>query len=229
MNSVNPYATPNADLNPLSTPQKDITTSEKLNPWFSIWTKPRATMQQIIETDSTRFVLLIAAFLGFGEVLSQINIRNIGDQLSLPLIIAMAVILGPIGGIIRLYFIGLIIHWTGRWIGGQASIHHIRAAIAWSSVPMIWALLIWIPKLMLFGQELFTSSGSNIESHPFLLYAAMGFGMVETIIFVWAFVVCLHCLGQAQRFSAWRALANVVLAGLVVMGPILILAIAITI
>jgi hypothetical protein len=229
MNSVNPYASPTAQLNPtLDKPQQDITTSEKLNPWFSIWTKPRATMQHIISTNPTRFVLLLAAVSGFGEALSQASMNATGDQFAWPTIVAMAAILGPIGGLIGLYVIGFLMHWTGRWIGGQASTQHIRSAVAWSSVPMIWALLIWIPKLMLFGQELFTSSGANIESNPFILSTVVGFGILETVISVWAFVVCLHCLGQVQGFSAWRALVNSILAGLIVVGPILMLAIAIT-
>jgi hypothetical protein len=229
MNSVNPYATPHAELNNLlEKPQKIITPIEKLNPWFSIWTKPRATMQQIIETNPTGFVLLLAAVSGYGEALNQASINGAGDQLAWPLILVLAGIFGPIGGVIGLYLMGFIMHWTGRWIGGQASPQQLRAALAWASVPMIWCLLIWIPELMLFGQELFTSTEPNIESDPFLLSAAVGFGILETIIAVWAFIVCLHCLGQVQGFSAWRALANTVLAGLVVLGPILILAMAVT-
>jgi hypothetical protein len=229
MNSVNPYATPNAELTSKSNKlHKDINTSENLNPWFSIWTKPRATIQQITATDPTYLVLTLAAISGFGEALNQASMSAIGDQLAWPLIIGIVAILGPISGIVSLYFVGLLVHWTGRWIGGQASTQHIRAAIAWSSVPMIWALLIWIPKLMVFGRELFTSSGSNIESDPFLLSAGVGFAILDTVIAVWSFVVCLHCLGQVQRFSAWKALANATLAGLVVMGPILILSVAIT-
>lgn len=229
MNSVNPYATPHAELNTLlEKPQQIITPLEKLNPWFSIWTKPRATMQQIIETNPTRFVLLLAAVSGFGEALNQASMSAIGDHLAWPLIVAIAAVLGPIGGVVGLYLIGLLMAWTGGWIGGQASTQQIRAALAWSSVPMIWSLLIWIPELMVFGQELFTSNRSSLESDPFLLSTAVGFGILEMTIAIWAFVVCLHCLGQVQGFSAWRALANAVLAGLVVVGPILILAITIT-
>jgi hypothetical protein len=227
MNSVNPYATPNADLHP-TLDKPNITTPEKLNPWLSIWIKPRATMQQIINTDPTRFVLLLAAVSGFGEALDQASMNATGDQFAWPMIVAMAAILGPIGGLMGLYLIGLLIYWTGHWIGGKASTPHIRAALAWSSVPVIWSLLIWIPELMLFGQELFTGTQPTIESDPFLLSAAVGFGILEMIIALWAFVVCLHCLGQVQGFSAWRALANAILAGLVVIGPILILAIAVT-
>jgi hypothetical protein len=56
-------------------------------------------------------------------------------------------------GIIHLDIGGAILRWTGSWFGGQASSEEVRAAIAWSSVPRIWALLLLIPELALFRNE----------------------------------------------------------------------------
>ncbi len=98
----------------------------------------------------------------------------------------------------------------------------VRAAIAWSSVPLIWALPLWIPELALFGQDLFTKATPRLDANPLLAVALIGFGLVELIIGIWAIVVFLKCLGQVQGFSAWRALGNALLAFLIVFTVILI-------
>jgi len=198
-----------------------------LNPWVSMWTKPRATIQQIVDTNPQRLVLLLAAAAGFGQALDRASINSIGDRLDWPIIFIVAAVGGPIAGVIGLYIGGALIHWTGTWIGGKTSAENIRAAIAWSSVPMLWALVLWIPELALFGQELFTAETPVIDADTTLNSAFLAFGAVEVTIGMWTLIVYLKCLGQVQGFSAWKALGNGILAGLVIIVPILIIAIAI--
>ena len=196
---------------------------QALNPWFSIWTKPRATIQQIVETDPQRLVLLLAALGGFSTVLDRASMRNMGDRLEWPMLFLVAAIVGPLAGIVTLYLGGVLLRWTGRWIGGQASSQHIRAAMAWSSVPEIWALLLWIPELALFGQELFTSTTPLLDANPSLNIAMLGFAALGILMAVWQFVIFLKCLGQVQGFSAWKALGNSIMASMVVLLPIIII------
>ncbi len=198
-----------------------------LNPWVSMWTKPRATIQQIVDTNPQRLVLLLAAAAGFGQALDRASINSIGDRVDWPVIFIVAAVGGPIAGLIGLYIGGALIHWTGTWIGGKTSAENIRAAIAWSSVPMLWALVLWIPELTLFGQELFTAETPVIDADTTLNSAFLAFGVVEVTIGIWTLIVYLKCLGQVQGFSAWKALGNSILAGLVIIVPILIIAIAI--
>ena len=198
-----------------------------LNPWVSMWTKPRATIQQIVDTNPQRLVLLLAAAAGFGQALDRASINSIGDRVDWPVIFIVAAVGGPIAGLIGLYIGGALIHWTGTWIGGKTSAENIRAAIAWSSVPMLWALVLWIPELALFGQELFTAETPVIDADTTLNSAFLAFGVVEVTIGIWMLIVYLKCLGQVQGFSAWKALGNSILAGLVIIVPILIIAIAI--
>jgi hypothetical protein len=54
--SNNPYAPPGA---PVADVEKRIAIGS-LNPWFSMWTRPRATISQIIARDPTHHVLLLA-------------------------------------------------------------------------------------------------------------------------------------------------------------------------
>ncbi len=193
-----------------------------LNPWLSMWTKPRATIQQIVDTDPERLVLVLAAIAGFSQTLDQNARMSGGDALGWPIIFLILAIAGPISGLIGLYIGSVLIRWTGNWMSGNASSQNIRAAMAWSSVPIIWALILWIPGLVLFGQELFTTETPIIDATPSLTFIFVGFGVIELTVGIWVFVVFLKCLGQVQGFSAWKALGNVFLAGLVIIIPIVL-------
>jgi hypothetical protein len=147
--------------------------------------------------------------------------------LELPAILLIAAVAGPIFGILSLFIFGALLRWTGRWIGGAASQEQIRAAIAWSFVPYLWVSLMWIPELLLLGEEMFTTETPRMDAAPALALALIGMVIVEFVGIVWAFVVYLKCLGQVQGFSAWRALANLVLATVVLVAPLLLVLFAV--
>jgi hypothetical protein len=202
---------------------------DHLNPWITMWIKPRATIQQIVDTNPERKVHLLAAAAGFSQYLDRASEKGMGDIWEWPMIFMIAMIVGPIGGMIFLYIGGALIRWTGNWVGGQASSQDIRAAIAWSSVPIIWALILWIPELVLFGQDLFTTEGPRIDADPSLVFILFGFGAIHIIVAIWSIVVFLKCLGQVQGFSAWKALGNAILTGLIIFVPIAIVSIGIAV
>jgi hypothetical protein len=136
--------------------------------------------------------------------------------------------LGPIGGLIGLYLGGLILRWTGSWLGGRATAQQVRAAIAWSSVPSVATLAIWIPELVLFGSDMFTSRTPRIEANPSLGMLLLALSGVEIVLAIWQFVLFLKCVGEVHGFSAWRALGASLLP-IVVLLPLLILIVVVVI
>lgn len=182
------------------------------NPWVSIWIKPRETIRWIVDTDPTRQVILLAALGGIAQSLRAEGI-SLGDNLSVLATFMTALIGGSISGIISLYIGGAILRWTGSWFEGQATTEEVRAAIAWSSVPTIWALLLQIPELILFG-----TVPSRIDASPILLFLLSGFTVVEITITIWTFIIFLKCIGEVHCFSAWEALGAVIVPGLVLAG-----------
>ncbi len=109
-----------------------------------------------------------------------------------------------------------VLRWSGRLLGGHAGPRELRAAIAWSGVPYIASMVLWIPELLLFGDELFTTATPRLDAAPGLQAVLLGFVAVEVLATAWAFVVFLKCLGEVQGFSAWRALLNLLLPGLLI-------------
>ncbi|MEI8243431.1 MAG: YIP1 family protein [bacterium] len=120
-----------------------------------------------------------------------------------------------------MYIGGALFRWTGRWLGGRAGSREIRAAIAWASVLAIWGMLFWVPQLLLFGKDMFTTETPRIDSSYLLTGLFWGLAAVEMVIGVWTIVAFLKCLGEVQGFSAWRALGSVLLSILAILVPIL--------
>ena len=194
---------------------------QPLSPFLSIWIKPRETIRKIVDTDPTKYVTVLAMLAGIGQALDRASSRNMGDSLPLIALLGLCLIFGPSGGSISLYIGGALYRWSGSWLGGQASSEEVRAAIAWSSVPIIFTLPLWIPELLLFGEEMFTKATPKLNANPLLGIVLLGFVAVEVIVGIWAFVVFMKGLGEVQKFSAWKALGSVILGTLVIFVPIL--------
>ena len=189
---------------------------QTLNPWLSVWTRPRATIRQQVERDPEAWVLALVAVAGVGHLLSDASARSYGDRMDLPTLLVMALLVGPLFGILGAYVGGWLLRWSGRLLGGSARPAEIRAAIAWSGVPYVAAMLLWIPELLLFGEELFTEATPRLDAAPELQGLLLVFVAVELTAALWAFVAFLKCLGEVQGFSAWRALLNLLLPGVLV-------------
>jgi hypothetical protein len=184
--------------------------------FLTIWTKPRATIRQIVYIDPTQHVLLLAALAGIGSAFSRAYMRmapeNLGDFTSL---LAISLIAGPIGGIIGLYFVGAILRMTGSWLGGRADAEDVRAAVAWSYVPTIFYSILFIPaELLLFFM-------SSRDTDPFLDVLWLGFDLFDIAaaigLTVWSFVILINCIAEVHKLSGRRALATVLMPGLFVL------------
>lgn len=197
---------------------------ERLNPWLSIWTQPRATIRQIVERDPTHMVLPLAALSGVSQMLNQTD--GAVEELGIYGTLGLAIVVGPLVGILQLYILAWLYRLTCGWLGGVATTVEMRSALAWSSVPNIWALLLWVPLLALIAFNNNQNPLAGMENGadfgggsplliPFLLLAAIG-----GVIALWQLIIMLKCIGEVSQFSAWRALLGTILAGLVVALPI---------
>jgi hypothetical protein len=200
-----------------------ITRSElTLNPWTSIWTRPRATIRQIVDTDPMYMVIPLAILGGIVQAFDRASSRNLGDELPLGGIFVAALIGGPIGGLLSLYLAGWLLRVTGGWLSGKANAEKVRAAIAWGQVPAIATLPIIGVQIAVFGIEMFTEFTPRLDANDQLLYVLLATGIVELILGIWAIVAVIKCVAEVHEFSAWRALGAMFLAFFLVLGVVLI-------
>jgi Yip1 domain len=189
------------------------------NPFLTIWTRPRSTIRGIVNTNPDFRVLPIAIAGGMLEVLQLESMVFAGDQLTVLPIVLIAVVLGPPVGLILLYAGAWIVEMSCRLLGGQADSSEVRSALAWSSVPFLATIPLWILRLACLGRELFTLDKPSLSGQPALAYFLAATVVPELILSVWWMLVTVKALGEVQRFSAWRALSSMLL----LLSPVIVL------
>ncbi|MCH7797740.1 MAG: YIP1 family protein [Planctomycetes bacterium] len=199
--------------------------TRSLNPWFTMWLHPRATTREILDTDPARLVIALAMFGGVLNALDHASVASLGEELSVPMIFALAIPVGMVAGVIALYLGAALIRWTGSWLGGQASAGEVRAALAWGHLPVYFAAVLWLPYLGFFGNEIFMSEMPSVQARPWLLLVLLNLAVLEKGLVVWGLVTLVLAVAEAHRFSGWRSLGSIVMAVLVLIVPLMMLAV----
>jgi hypothetical protein len=57
-----------------------------------------------------------------------------------------------------LYIGAAVFRWASGLLGGEVDSEDVRAALAWSYVPDIVALILFLPLILIVGQDWFSSS-----------------------------------------------------------------------
>ncbi|MGE4595128.1 MAG: YIP1 family protein [Gammaproteobacteria bacterium] len=198
------------------------------NPYKSIWLQPRSTIQYIVDTNPTYLVLALLALTGVAYGISAASAEGWGYDMSLLWVFLIIAAIFPLITILLLYIVSGLTCWTGKWLGGKATQEQIRAAYAWSYIPIIATIALYVPLFMFYGFDLFNYQHITFSDPLPMVPAQSGVAFVivaiaEVVLNVWSFVIALHCLGQVQGFSAWRALGNQALTALVLFVPIVVI------
>lgn len=120
----------------------------------------------------------------------------------------IAVGLGAPLGLILLYAGAWLVEMSCRLLGGQARSADVRSALAWSLVPFLATIPLWIIQIAFLGRDRFVLGKLDIVSHPVLVSAT---GIPELVVSIWCLVVTVKVLGEVQRFSDLRALNSLLL------------------
>jgi hypothetical protein len=184
------------------------------HPWATIWTRPRATIRRIVETDVGYQVTSLAILSG-ALIWLERRWSNPSPAPAFPMLVVMAVIVGAILGVIELYVNGALLKWAGSALGGVGSYAEVRAALAWSRVPVIVAVAIGILAILL------GTDGPMLDENREITNSGASLLLLHGFLVLWGFVVMLKCVGEVHRFSAWRALGSIVL---IIVAIVLLLA-----
>lgn len=179
---------------------------QRLNPLFSLWLKPRATMRQLLQSGFDRWNYTLAAARG---LVFAIAIPS--DQLlphewpALAKVIAL-VLAGVLLGMVLLPLRAWAITSTTRHFGGSASYREIRGAIAWSGLMACWWTIAWFGTVgVITLLEIFTPS--FIDS-LYAIHGNSGLSVLEIpliAISIWYVIVEFKCVAEASGFSVWKA------------------------
>ncbi len=189
---------------------------EYSNPWISIWTHPRATIARIAVDHPNRSLWLLAGIYGFCSLMNMFQSIALGETLSILGIFILAVLLSPLYGYISFSLWSWFVFLVGKWFKGEGTFKTIRAAYAWSCVPMALNIPLWFLMVFLYGHQVFLNFPDThliSSSQVIFLFVIL---IVKVVLTVWSLVIYLNALAEVQRFSVLRAILSLVVTGVIV-------------
>lgn len=198
--------------------------SEQLNPFVSIWTKPRETIRQVVQSESPMSnVMLIVIVAGMAQALSSASDSKLGDMWGVGGILAFAIIVGAIAGPIGLFVSSFLIKITTKWLGGEATGDQLRVALGWSQLPLAITLGLWLLLVVMTGNVFFVTEAdlTNLGMGDALLMMIIGIGMMITAI--WSLILSSYCIAEVAGLSAWRGFLSILLCIVLVIAIALVI------
>lgn len=183
-----------------------------LTPFKTIWFAPRATIRVIVSEDAELYGARLIAISAILEAIFRLANRGMGDDLSPLLLLGISFTVAPITGIIGWNLISRLYAKVGSWLGGSAEDYAVRAAMAWSTVPLLPNAFVLIIEIGVLGQEFFHSTSPTLASNTGLWFLFLGLDVISIILAIWSYIIFFKALSEIFGFSTWRALATVLLS-----------------
>jgi len=186
-----------------------------INPWWAMWVKPRKTIRSIVDSNNKLAFIGLCFLYGLTQGAHFAQAFSLAAYFPLWLvvvIIALAAI--PIGAIS--FSLGsLLLYWTGKLIRGAGSYHDIRAAVSWSNVTAIFSVILVGLMILSFGEAFFYRQFAETIFQDWRAFLLIAFLVGELLLAIWKLVIFIIALSEVQRFSAWMAIVNIILVGIV--------------
>lgn len=167
------------------------------NPWFQILIRPRQTIDLILATDPKRHVRLLS-ILGGGAIMIVLQDGHFWP-------------LGPLGGLAGLLAVPVLavfLQFAGRVLGGNGSRVAIRAAVAWSLLPLIYfAASEWVLEM-----------GYHMGTEYWWYFVPF------VVLLLPLFRTPLNCLSEVMKLSLPRTLVAIVISAVLFYGAVVMLA-----
>jgi hypothetical protein len=188
------------------------------NPWFSIWVKPRQTIKTIIQTNPKYRLFWLMFFYGFNILFSfsisfasAFSTKQINPYLSF----GLSLLFAPLAGYLIISAVSWFIYKVGRWFKGKAAYQHVRASVAWSSLPAVVNSLVFFTFLFAGGYA------GDIQS-LFTVGLPVWLSAMQFTLSIWGFILFVLTLSEVQDFSKVKAFFNL-LVGSLILGLLIFL------
>ncbi|MEJ1223972.1 Yip1 family protein [Sediminicola sp. 1XM1-17] len=209
------------DQQPSSTPDIQVLSDKEI--FTKIWTSPRLVFQYINERHYDKYVAILLIIAGIARAFDRAATKNLGDTLSLWVIIGGCIVLGGLLGWLSFYIYAALLSWTGKWLHGKGNTTSILRVLAYAMIPLSIALVLIVPQIGIYGIEIFKSDGDITSAGllpNFFFYGAM---ILEAVLGIWAFVLCVVGISEVQKLSIGNAVLNIFLPVLIIVVPIALL------
>jgi len=188
-----------------------------------IWTQPVSTFTYILNYCPDKHIHLLLVLGGIVRAIDRASVTSMGDKSSTVGVLFAAVIGGGLFGWMTYYFYAWIVSFTGRWINGKADARTIRVILAWSSIPAITSLILLIPEILIYGNDLFRSDRSNENLLQTICEPV--FSVIQIMLSVWSLALSVIGVALVQKFSSGKAILNILLGAVILVLPFVVIGI----
>lgn len=213
-----------SDLNPTPAPTPEGPTEQTLSIWRDMWLKPRAVLRQELARPPHWSNWLPAMLAGIAAMLETFALAQSGNvpptvpPMAKPgpqELLLMALLLGPLSGLLHVTIMGFLLRLMGRWFGGNAVVPAaMRRGISLALVPMAFSLLLIVFELI------WKSAGGDNASGDWLITFSTG---LRTALNIWFLLLLVMTVSEVQALSVRRATLTVASTMLLLLGVFLAL------
>ncbi len=188
-----------------------------------IWTSPRKVFKFIHEKQYDKYANALLVIAGIAKAFDRASNKNMGDDMSLWSIVGISIIGGGLLGWISYYFYAALVSWTGSWLKGEGDTRSILRVIAYAMFPVVFALILLIPQLSIYGIEIFKTDG-DLTSVGLLANVVVYSSMIgQLVLGIWAIALTIIGVSEVQKLSIAKTILNLFLPILFFVIPILLL------
>ncbi len=189
-----------------------------------IWTEPRRVLKHINETKYEKYFYILLFLAGVSGAFDKAVNKNMGENVSLLGIVAGCFILGGFLGWLSYYIYAALLNWTGKWLDGKGDTDSIYRILAYAMIPSAISLIFLVPQIVVYGIDLFVKDGDLVNAGILGNIVFWGSILLEIILGIFTIIFSVIGLSEVQKISVWKAILNLVLPLLIILGPIVIIA-----
>ncbi len=185
---------------------------EGKSPWFTMWTKPKETIQKVIDFNPNYQLGFLSLIYGFVSLMGSFQSMSLGYRFNFFLIILIGLVCAPIWGYIVFSVSSFLVFITGKILKGQGSFKQVRASFAWANVPLIANIFLWIVLFLFFQDKVFKDfpGGHVLQTYEIVVLFSILF--LQLVLSIWVLVLYVNALAQVQKFSIIKSILNIIFA-----------------
>jgi hypothetical protein len=195
---------------------------EIVRPLHDVWLRPRRVARQLASVPIGRADYVLGAAQGVLNWLVLSRVQSVGAHTGVATILERALVIGPVAGLLGMYLRAAVYLRLGRRAQGVASRAQLVHVLAYSGVPMLASLLLWLLTAALAGRALFLA---NAPAHlaPFVLLVLRLQIVAHAMLVGWSLLLQVMGLSEAEGLPIGRAFGVWVLGQVLVLLALLLL------
>lgn len=186
-----------------------------------IWSEPKKILTYIHEFKYEKYFYLLIILAGVSRAFDRASSKNLGDSTSVLWVIVSCIVGGGLFGWLAYYIYAALLSWTGKWMDGKGNTESIYRILAYAMIPSVVSLLLLVPQIAVYGNQIFQSDGYLMDAGIFgniIFWVSVA---LEVILGICTLVFSVIGISIVQKFTIGKSILNLLMPILIFILPIL--------